>query len=305
MTWEPAYLHLHRSGELAARARAALDALQSCAICPRDCRVDRTAGGRGACGVGVEPVIASWNVHMWEEPPITGTRGSGTIFFSGCTGKCLFCQNYPISQLGTGREVSIEELANMFLFLQSKKCHNVNLVTPTHFMPQILKALLHAVSRGFRLPLVYNTSGYEATEALRLLDGIVDIYLPDMKYGSNENAECYSGIKNYTDHNQKAVKEMVRQTGDLVKDKSGIARRGVLIRHLVLPYGIAESSKVLDFLKSGVSLTVTIGIMSQYFPAHEALKDARMKYRITKEEYDAVLEYAVNLGFRNLLCQPL
>ncbi|HIC93534.1 MAG TPA: radical SAM protein [Anaerolineae bacterium] len=182
----PSYLELHRSGELKGRIERAQAMLAECRLCPRECGVDRLKGEQGFCRAGAEPIVASWNIHPWEEPPISGTRGSGTIFFSGCTGRCLFCQNYPISQLGVGNAVSVQRLAEMMLELQDRGCHNINLVTPTHFVPQILAALELAIEGGLRLPLVYNTSGYERVETLELLDGVVDIYLPDAKYADDD-----------------------------------------------------------------------------------------------------------------------
>ena len=240
MNWEPSYIALHRSGELAARAQAALASLAHCELCPRACGVDRLAGKRGVCKVGAEPVVASWNVHRWEEPPISGTSGSGTIFFSGCTGQCRFCQNYPISQFGYGNHVTNERLAEMMLELQGRGCHNINFVTPTHFVPQILAAVDLAAGQGLRLPLVYNTSGYETLETLRLLEDVVDLWLPDAKYADDRVARRLSGFPRYVENNRATLQEIYRQVGDeLVLDEDGIARRGMIIRHLVLPGGLA------------------------------------------------------------------
>ncbi len=301
----PCYFELYETGELDRRIEKAYKILESCEICPHKCKVNRTENQKGFCRSGINPVVSSYNPHYGEEPPISGIYGSGTIFFTNCTMRCIYCQNYPISQLGNGKEVSVDDLAFMMLYLQKKSCHNINFVTPTHFVPQILKALKLAIKRGFKLPLVYNTSGYESIEILKLLDGIVDIYLPDMKYADEKVAFKYSGIKNYPEINQSAIKEMYRQVGDLKTDKMGIAYRGVLIRHLVLPYNLAGSKKILDFLKKEVSLTITIGIMSQYFPAYKAVDDPKLKYRITPEEYNEVVEYALSLGFKNLLIQGI
>ncbi len=251
----------------------------------------------------MDPIVSSFNPHHGEEPPISGIYGSGTVFFTNCTLHCMFCQNYPISQLGTGKPVSVSQLADMFLYLQSKKCHNLNLVTPTHFVPQFLKALKGAVKKGFHLPIVYNSSGYDSPETLELLNGIVDIYLPDMKYGSNENALEYSNIKNYFDHNKIAIKEMFSQVGPLKTDKDGIAIMGLIIRHLVLPYDIVKSKSILQFLKDEVSTEMTVGIMSQYFPAHRAVNHKKLKFKPTNEEYDEVVEFAKELGFENILVQ--
>jgi len=301
---EPSYLKLIKSSEFNNRIEYAYKILEKCTLCPNKCEVDRRIK-EGRCQSRIDPVVASFNPHHGEEPPLSGIYGSGTVFFTNCTMKCLFCQNYPISQLGTGKPVALGELADIFLHLQNKKCHNLNLVTPTHFVPPFLKALNIAVRKGFKLPVVYNTSGYETLETLTLLDGIVDIYLPDMKYGNNENALKYSGIKNYFDFNTQAVKEMFRQVGPLRTDKDGIAEKGLIIRHLVLPYNIAASEKILQYLKEEVSVEVTIGIMAQYFPAHKAVDDEKLKFRITKDEYRDVIDLAKELGFKNILVQDL
>lgn len=298
--WEPSYLALHRSGELAARARAALAALQSCDICPRACGVDRTAGDRGACGVGAEPVIASWNLHLWEEPPITGTRGSGTIFFSGCTGKCLFCQNYPISQYRYGNTVSIARLAEMMLELQGRGAHNINFVTPTHFAPQMLAAADLAAGQGLHVPLVYNTSGYDTVETLRWLEGVIDIWLPDAKYADDAVARRLSGFPGYVARNRAALHELYRQVGDeLVLDEDGIARRGMIIRHLVLPGGLAGTAEVMRWIAAELSPNVHISLMDQYFPAYKALNRPLLGRKITPEEYEAALAAFDAAGLEN------
>ncbi len=289
--WEPGYLALHRSGELAERSRMALASLKACRLCPRRCGVDRTAGGRGVCRMAARPVVASWNVHPWEEPPISGTRGSGTIFFSGCTGQCCFCQNYPISQYRYGNEVSCERLGEMMLELQRRGCHNINFVTPTHFAAQILAATDYAAARGLRIPLVYNTSGYETVETLRLLEGVIDIWLPDAKYDDDAVARRLSGFKDYVAHNRAALREIFRQVGDeLILDEAGIARRGMIIRHLVLPDGLAGTAGVLRWIATELSPRVHISLMDQYFPAYQAVNDPVLGRKITPEEYDAALE---------------
>ncbi len=279
--------------------------LEECSLCPNNCRVNRTENQRGVCKTGINPVISSYNPHYGEEPPISGIYGSGTIFFTHCTMKCIFCQNYPISQLGNGTEISIEKLADIMLYLQQKKCHNINLVTPTHIVPQFLKALRIAISKGFKLPIVYNTSGYESVETLKLLEGIIDIYLPDIKYSDDEYAFKYSGIKNYVSINRAAIKEMFRQVGNLKTDKDGIAYKGMIIRHLVLPNNISGTKEMFNFLKEEVSTSVTISLMSQYFPAYKAVNDKKLRNRITKEEYQELIDYALKLGFENILIQTL
>ena len=237
---------------------------------------------------------------MWEEPPITGTRGSGTIFFSGCTGKCTFCQNYPISQLRYGNTVSIERFAEMMLELQGRGAHNINFVTPTHFVPQILAAVDAAAGQGLRLPLVYNTSGYETVETLRLLEGVVDIWLPDAKYTDDRIARRISGFPRYVAHNRAALREIFRQVGDaLVLDEDGIARRGMIIRHLVLPGGLAGTAGVMRWIAAELSPNVYISVMDQYFPAYKALDDPILGRKITPEEYDAALEAFEAAGLEN------
>ena len=296
----PSYLELHRSGELKRRIERAYAMLSQCRLCPRECGVDRLRGERGFCRAGAEPIVASWNVHPWEEPPISGTRGSGTIFFSGCTGRCLFCQNYPISQLGVGNTVSVQRLAEMMLELQDRGCHNINLVTPTHFVPQILAALELAIEEGLRLPLVYNTSGYERVETLQLLDGVVDIYLPDAKYADDETARRLSGFVRYVEANRAALREMFRQVGDeLVLDGEGIARRGLIVRHLVLPEGLAGTPKVLRWIAENLSPRVHVSLMDQYFPAHKAVGHPVLGRKITAEEYAEALRAFEEAGLTN------
>jgi putative pyruvate formate lyase activating enzyme len=287
----PGYLALYRSGELRRRAQAAMAALARCGLCPRACGVDRLDGRRRVCGVGAEPVIASWSVHPWEEPPISGTRGSGTIFFSGCTGRCRFCQNYPISQYGYGNRVSIERFAGMMLELQGRGCHNINFVTPTHFVPQILAAVDAAAGQGLRVPLVYNTSGYETVATLRLLEGVVDVWLPDAKYDDDSVARRLSGFPRYRENNRAALREIFRQAGEaLILDEEGIARRGMIIRHLVLPGGLSGTAAVLRWIAAELSPRVHISLMDQYFPAHKVLEDPDLGRKITGDEYAAALE---------------
>jgi putative pyruvate formate lyase activating enzyme len=289
--WEPAYLALYRSGELAARAQVAWRSLSHCELCPHHCGVDRLAGERGICRMGELPKVSSWNLHAWEEPPISGTRGSGTIFFSGCTGRCRFCQNYPISQLGYGQVVSIEQLAAMMLELQRKGAHNINLVTPTHFLPAILAALPTAIRGGLRLPLVYNTSGYERVEMLQWLEGVVEIWLPDAKYADEAIARRLSGFRRYVQHNRAALRELFRQVGpELLLDEQGIARRGLIVRHMVLPGGLAGTAQVLAWLAQTLSPRIHVSLMDQYFPAHRAIGHPVLGRKIRPEEYAVALE---------------
>ena len=297
---EPSYLALATSGELERRAREAWDGLTACRLCPRQCSVDRLAGQTGVCRMGAQPVVASWNVHCGEEPPISGRRGSGTIFFSGCSGRCLFCQNYPISQLRVGRQVTVERLAGMMLELQGRGCHNINLVTPTHFVSAILRALVVAAARGLRLPLVYNCSGYESVETLRLLDGVVDIYLPDAKYADDEAARELSGFPGYVEANRAALKEMLRQVGpQLVLDETGVCQRGMIIRHLVLPHGLSQTRQVLSWIARELSPQVAVSLMSQYFPAYLALDHPYLGRKITDEEWEEAADAFDASGLEN------
>ena len=294
-TFVSAYLALLRSGELKQRVQTAYERLHTCDLCGRQCQVDRYEQ-LGACKTGVRAVVSSFGPHLGEEDPLRGYRGSGTIFFAWCNLNCQFCQNYDISQLGHGREAEPEELAEMMLSLQARGCHNVNLVSPTHVMPQILAAVLIAAEAGLRLPLVWNTGGYDSLAALALLDGVVDIYMPDMKYADEEIAYKYSRVKNYPAVNQMAVKEMHRQAGDLVLDENGIALRGLLVRHLVLPEGLAGTAEIARFLAEKVSRDTYINIMDQYRPCYKATELPMLDHPITRTEYEQALQQAREAG---------
>src|SRR3990172_3517195 len=235
----PSYIKLYETGELQKRIDALNMILEDCHLCPRNCRVNRFKGEKGVCRVGSLPMVSSFHAHFGEEKPLVGRYGSGTIFLTYCNLKCLFCQNYDISHLGEGREVSLEEIGDMMISLMRQGCHNINFVTPTHQTAQIVSALPYAIERGLGIPLVYNCGGYEFLETIKLLDGIFDIYMPDFKYGSNEAAMKYSGARDYVERAKESIKEMHRQAGDLVLDKNGIAEKGLIIRHLVLPGGLA------------------------------------------------------------------
>jgi putative pyruvate formate lyase activating enzyme len=302
---EPGYLVLHEQGILAERARELDEILGCCRLCPRQCGVNRRAGELGACGVDARPKVAAINIHPWEEPPISGISGSGTIFFSGCTLRCLFCQNYPISQLGVGRYVSVEDLGQEMLALQKRGVHNINLVTATHQMAAVVAALLPAIPQGFRLPLVYNTSGYERLEILRLLEGIVDIYLPDIKYADSEAAERCSRRSDYIAFNRMALLEMWRQVGSLQVDRAGIAYRGMLIRHLVLPEDLSGTADNLAFLAEKLGPEVWVSLMHQYFPAHEALHIPPLNRKVTRDEYEKAFHNLTRLGLENGFVQAL
>lgn len=273
--------------------------LANCDLCPRACRVDRSGGKIGYCGTGCLPKVASINLHPWEEPPISGAGGSGTVFFSGCTLKCIFCQNYPISQLGVGREISTEELAEGMLRLQNRGAHNINLVTATHQVAAVVRALTIAVPRGLSIPLVYNSSGYESLRTLEVLDGIIDIYLPDIKYSDPKTAQKYSGAADYVEQNRAVLLEMWRQAGPIRTDGDGIARKGMIVRHLVLPGGLSGTGESLAFLAERIGPDVWISLMNQYFPAHKGPVTPPLDRKATEEEYDAAFQAMTDLGFVN------
>ena len=293
------YLVLYQSGELLKRIESAYQRLKSCDLCPHDCHVNRIKGETGVCGVALLPKIASANVHTGEEPPISGTKGSGTIFFSGCSLKCRFCQNFPISQLVNGEELTTGALAERMLRLQRQGVHNINFVTPTHFLPQILAALWLAIPQGFRLPIVWNSSGYEKADILQLLDGVVAIYLPDMKYVDDATALRLSSAPGYRDINRIAVSEMLRQVGHLQVDEEGLATKGLIIRHLVLPEGLADTRDTLRWIAASLGRETNISLMRQYFPAHQAMLTVGVDRKITAEEYDEAALYLEEFDLEN------
>jgi putative pyruvate formate lyase activating enzyme len=297
---EPGYVILAASGELARRVERGRALLEACCLCPRRCGVNRLAGKLGHCGAGATPRVASYGPHHWEEPPISGTRGSGTIFFSHCTGDCIFCQNYPISQLGTGNDWTCAQLADAMLALQRKGCHNVNLVTPTHYAANIIESVALACESGLSIPILYNTSGYDSLETLALLDGIIDIYLPDAKYADDAVARELSGFVSYVEADRAALLEMQRQLGtDLMLDGNGIAYRGMIVRHLVLPGNLSQSTQVMDWIAGALSPRIHVSLMSQYFPAHKAVNHPVLKRRIYHREYEQVLAAVEALGLDN------
>ena len=297
---KPGYVTLLQSGELAQRAQSAITHLESCDVCPLQCRVDRTQGELGVCKTGRYAQVSSYGPHPGEERPLSGWRGSGTIFFARCNLRCVFCQNADISQASSGQEVSPNELAGLMLEIQRMGCHNLNLVSPSHIVPQILKALHFAAQEGLILPIVYNSGGYDSLEMLSLLDGVVDIYMPDMKYGDADRADQYSRIRDYPQVNQAAVLEMQRQVGDLQLDQDGIAQRGLLIRHLVLPNGLADSELIFKFLAEDVSKNVYLNIMAQYRPAYKAHHYPELSRRIKTEEYRQAVKLAKQYGLTRL-----
>jgi putative pyruvate formate lyase activating enzyme len=300
---EPGYISLYHSGELEQRARALEERLAACDICPRECGANRLEGKVGKCNSGILPIVASYCAHHGEEPVLSGTRGSGTIFFGNCNMRCVYCQNYQISQspeLQKNNEVSIQILAERMLYLQNElHCHNINLVTPTHFVPQIVRALVEAVPLGLRLPLVYNTSSYDSLKTLKELDGIISIYLADIRYASNELGRKYSRARNYVDNARAAIIEMQRQVGDLIVDADGIAQKGLIVRHLIFPNRIAGSEESLRWLVEGVSPHVAVSVMSQYYPTHRAYKYEELNRKITPQEYQEVVDLAEKLGIEN------
>ncbi len=292
--------------ELDERIEAAYGLLESCRVCPRECGVNRLKNDQmGFCRSGLNPVVSSVSPHHGEEPPLSGTRGSGTIFLTNCNLRCLYCQNYPISQMGNGSERTPGELACQMVWLQEQGCHNLNLVTPTHFMPQILKALGIARERGFNLPIVYNTSGYESVEALQILEGVVDIYLPDMRYSDEATARRCSIAPHYPEINRAAIKEMYRQVGNLVLDAEGIAKRGIIIRHLVLPSELSGTERIMKFLAEEISKDVAVSLMAQYFPAYKANQVKELTRRITADEYEEACRIMGNCGLENGWMQEL
>ncbi len=274
--------------------------LEECRLCPRQCGINRLAGENGKCRIAKQVLVSSYGPHFGEESPLVGRHGSGTIFFTYCNLRCAFCQNYTISQLGEGSPVDREALARMMLSLQAKSCHNINLVSPTHVVPYILEALEVAVSMGLYLPLVYNTGGYDSVETLQLLDGIVDIYMPDMKYADEKVAEQLSGIKDYPALNKAAIKEMHRQVGDLKIDEQGVAQRGLLVRHLVLPNRLAGTQEVLQFLAQEVSTNTYLNIMAQYHPCYKAFDIPSLSRPLHRREFNEAIDLAHQQGLYRL-----
>jgi len=297
---KPAYLRLLKREQLSQRSALLRERLASCTICPRHCQVKRLKEELGSCCIGTKARVSSYGPHLGEERPLRGWAGSGTIFFSGCNLHCLYCQNAEISQKPTGRPVGAGELAEIMLEIQGMGCHNINLVSPTHVVPQIVAALEIAARQGLNLPLVYNTGGYDHPETINQLEGIIDIYMPDMKYASAEAGEKYSDAAEYPFYNQRAVLEMHRQVGDLSLSPEGLAERGLLIRHLVLPGEGTGSNQILDFIASEISTDTYLNIMNQYRPAYQAGQFPELNRRISQQEYQQVVEKARALGFTRL-----
>ena len=299
----PGYIGLYHSGELGRRAERLEARLVSCDICPRECRVNRLEGELGFCHSAYLPIVASVCAHQGEEPALSGSRGSGTIFLGNCNMRCVYCQNHQISQnwkKQKSRETDFHALAESMLYLQDKAgCHNINFVSPSHFVPQIVRAVLEAVPMGLKIPLVYNTGSFDSVKTLKELDGVIDIYLADLRYSSDKWAEKFSKAPGYVGRAREAIREMYRQVGELVMDESGLARRGLIVRHLILPNGLAGSEDSLTWLAREISPTVTVSLMSQYLPRHRALRIPVLSRRISVSEYTAVLVLMGKLGLEN------
>lgn len=297
---EASYINLYRDGKLAGRVDAALELLKACRLCPRHCGCDRLNGETGFCKGGRLANIASYGPHFGEEPPLVGLRGSGTIFLGSCNLLCSFCQNYEISHGREGAEIGPRCLAEIMISLQQKGCHNINFVTPTHFMPQILESIVPAVQAGLDVPLIYNCGGYESADALKILEGVFDIYMPDFKFWDNHYAQRTCGIDDYRERAMESLREMHRQVGDLEIDAGGIARRGLLVRHLIMPHNVAGSRDVLKFLAEEISRRTYINIMDQYRPCGQADADPLLNRRITADEYRAAVKWAREFGLERL-----
>jgi putative pyruvate formate lyase activating enzyme len=298
---EPASLALQRSGALAARVEQALELLGApCRVCPRFCSVDRRVDERGLCRIGRRAMVASHFPHFGEEDCLRGWKGSGTIFFSGCNLRCVFCQNFDVSWKVQGEEVSSERLARMMLELQAHGCHNINWVTPEHVVPQILEALPIALAGGLRLPIVYNTSSYDSPDSLKLMEGVVDVYMPDVKLWTRERARRYLGKREYADVMRANVKEMQRQVGDLVLDDRGLARRGLIVRHLVMPGLLDETEAILRFVADELGPDTYVNLMGQYYPAGRSERYVEIDRRPRRDELERAFEIADEIGLRRL-----
>ena len=279
--------------------------LENCNICPHKCNINRNKGKIGRCKATNKIKVALYSVHNFEEPCISGEKGSGTVFFSNCNLNCIYCQNYEISQQGRGKEISIEELSDIFIEQQKRNVENINLVTPTSYAPQIIEAIKIARKKGLNIPIVYNTNGYENVETIKMLDGYVDIYLPDLKYYYNDIAKKYSKIDNYFEIATKAIKEMKKQIGKTVIDENGIMKKGIIIRHLVLPNNIENSKKILKWIRENMNNDTYISVMAQYFPTYKAKEDLELNRKLTKQEWRKIEEYIEELGIENGFIQEL
>ena len=277
--------------------------LSECRVCPRECLVDRIGGETGECGMPAKLKLSSANLHFGEEPPISGTSGSGTIFLSGCNLHCVYCQNYPISQYHHGEFYSTSKVASMMVDLEKRGAHNINFVTPSHYVPLLMEAMLKAYKSGLKIPIVYNSSGYDSLDMLKLLDGVIEIYMPDMRYTNPEQSKIYSDAADYPEINRAAIKEMHRQVG-VLKVVNGVAEKGLLIRHLVLPKDISGSKEIFNFIAGEISQDTYVAVMSQYFPAHKAGHYPAIENRISGAEYDKALSELEKAGLSNGYIQP-
>ncbi|CAB1254812.1 Radical SAM protein [Clostridiaceae bacterium BL-3] len=280
-----------------------IDTLKSCNLCPRNCRINRLKGHIGFCNAGKNVKIAKVSLHKWEEPCISGSIGSGTVFFCHCNLKCVFCQNHSISSENIGKEVSIERLSDIFLEQQERGAHNINLVTPTHYIPQIVQALDIAKSKGLTLPILFNTNSYQTTEALKALEGYIDVYLPDLKYFSNKYAIKYSNAPGYFNCASRAIKEMYRQVGSVTFNSSGLITKGLIIRHLMIPGLLFDSKKIMDYIYNTFGNSVYISIMNQYTPVYHAYKFPEINRALNPKHYDSLINYCISLGIKNAFIQ--
>jgi putative pyruvate formate lyase activating enzyme len=292
VTFIPSYISLYEKGELSLRIQLLKEFLKECQLCPRECKVDRLNGEVGVCQAGSELMVSSAFPHFGEEPPLVGYQGSGTIFLAHCNLRCIFCQNYDISHLGNGEHITSSDMARAMVKLQEMGCHNINFVTPTHYTPQIVASLPEAIENGLRLPIVYNCSGYESIEVIRLLEGVVDIYMPDVKYMDKKHSKQFSNAPDYPEVMKKVLKEMHRQVGELSINSKGVAEKGVLIRHLVMPNGVASSEEVLRFIAEEISVHSYVNIMDQYRPEYRAREYPDINRRITHKEYLEAIQWA-------------
>ncbi len=297
---EPSYIQTWKLGLLQVKAQRAAEILQSCTLCPRKCRVNRNGGEKGICRTTEQAMVYGYHAHFGEEAPLVGRYGSGTIFFTHCNLKCNFCQNFEISHKGMGKPVSNMQLADMMLDLQKEGCHNINFVTPSHVVPQILSAVHLAAEKGLMLPLVYNSSAYDAVETLRILDGVMDIYMPDFKFWDPRTSDVTCGAPDYPDAARKAILEMHRQVGDLVVDAAGLARRGLLIRHLVMPNGLAETLEIMKFIATKISENTYVNVMPQYHPSGDIGGMKSLGRQITPKEHAKALQYALEAGLTRI-----
>lgn len=299
MKFKPAFVRSYQNGSLQEKAGKALSLLGSCSICPRKCKVNRIKGGQGFCSTGINAKVYSFMPHHGEEPPISGQNGSGAVFFSNCNMNCVYCQNFEFSQSGKGKDLNVQGLADIMLKLQEDGCHNINLITPTHVVPQIIEALLAAAKKGLNIPICYNTSGYELPETIRLLEGIVDIYLADMRYSADEEAVRYSAAPGYSYYNKESVKEMYCQVGNAKINNDGILESGLIIRHLVLPNSIAGTGKTMEFISRELSDEVYVSLMSQYLPCYKAGSIKEICRRVTLDEYEQAKNDMERFGLYN------